>query len=242
MSATYPYYPNTSFPDSVQTLVTMLDVLSSDAAALAGYQQAMEAGDTALAQQWYAQISNASQKIIDAQKLNTLIDTCMALEEFYRDDIQQYLVDQQDVWEDRVNQFNYQGTFSTSKQYELNNFVAYTINGVQQLYICIARPPIGVTPTSTAYWRVLTVRGDRGPSGTSMTFRYEWSSSAEYEVQDIVTYNNSLWGCLVSNQNQTPQEGSTYWQLIYNSKQTQYPVQAEQPGSQTAGDLWFKVV
>lgn len=242
MSTRYPYYPSTTFPNTVQTFVTMLDVLSADAAALAGYQQAMEGGDIALAQQYYQQISNASQKIIDAQKLNTLIDTCMALEEFYKDDIQTWLESQQATWQQRVDQFNYMGLFSASTQYEVNNFVLYAINGVQQLYICIARPPVGTTPTNLTYWRVLTVRGERGTSGTSMVFRYEWSSASEYEIQDIVSYNGALWGCLVANQNQTPQEGSTYWQLIYSSRQTQYPVQVEQPTAQASGDLWFKVV
>lgn len=242
MSTRYPYYPSTTFPNTVQTFVTMLDVLSADAAALAGYQQAMEAGDIALAQQYYQQISNASQKIIDAQKLNTLIDTCMALEEFYKDDIQTWLESQQATWQERVDQFNYMGAFSASRQYEVNNFVMYTVAGIQQLYICTVRPPIGMSPVNTTYWRVLTVQGERGSSGDSLSFRGEWASSEAYNEQDVVSYNGGLWGCLTTNQNQTPQEGSAYWKLIYSSGQAQYPFQSAQPSGQTSGELWFKVV
>ena len=59
MSDTYKDLQFTSFPDSVQSFVTMLNMATTDAVAVSGYQAAMEAGNTSLAQQYYSQIVNA---------------------------------------------------------------------------------------------------------------------------------------------------------------------------------------
>lgn len=67
----------------------------NDAEAVSGYQAAMEAGNTSLAQQYYAQITNANQKFVDAEKMNTLMDTCVALQRFYLTDIKPYVENKQ---------------------------------------------------------------------------------------------------------------------------------------------------
>lgn len=73
----------TTFPNSVQTFPTMQDVTATDMAAIKQYQQAMQDGNLRLAQSILLTISNYDKKIITADLLNTIADTCVALEEYY---------------------------------------------------------------------------------------------------------------------------------------------------------------
>ena len=75
----------TTFPDSIQTFPTMVNMGSADVANVKNYQAAMKAGNFTLAGQYLAQISNASNKIITADYINTILDTIVALQNFYRD-------------------------------------------------------------------------------------------------------------------------------------------------------------
>ena len=240
MSTTYQSLQFTTFPDNIQSFVTMLNMSVEDGAAVTGYQQAMQAGNNTLARQYYSQITNANQKFIDATKMNTLMDTCVALQKFYKTDIEPYIQSQQTIWGNRINQFNYVGDYSASKLYAVNNFVTYTADGVRNVYICIKVPPIGTAPTNTTYWRKLSIQGLQGPSGENLSFRYAWDSGEVYYPQDVVVYDNVVWGCLVQNSNQTPQSGSTYWRSIYSPQQVVYPFSAQEPTNMQEGYLWFK--
>ena len=241
MSTTYQSLQFTTFPDDIQSFVTMLNMSVEDGAAVTGYQQAMQAGNNTLARQYYSQITNANQKFIDATKMNTLMDTCVALQKFYKTDIEPYIQSQQSIWGNRINQFNYVGDYSASTLYAVNNFVTYTASGVRDVYICVKVPPIGTAPTNTTYWRELSIQGLQGPSGENLSFRYAWDSGEVYYPEDVVVYDNVVWGCLVQNSNQTPQSGSTYWRSIYSPQQVVYPFSAQEPTNMEAGFLWFKI-
>ena len=241
MSTTYQSLQFTTFPDDIQSFVTMLNMSVEDGAAVTGYQQAMQAGNNTLARQYYSQITNANQKFIDATKMNTLMDTCVALQKFYKTDIEPYIQSQQTIWGNRINQFNYVGDYSASTLYAVNNFVTYTASGVRNVYICVKVPPIGTAPTNTTYWRELSIQGLQGPSGENLSFRYAWDSGEVYYPEDVVVYDNVVWGCLVQNSNQTPQSGSTYWRSIYSPQQVVYPFSAQEPTNMEAGFLWFKI-
>ena len=240
MSTTYQSLQFTTFPDNIQSFVTMLNMSVEDGAAVTGYQRAMQAGNNTLARQYYSQITNANQKFIDATKMNTLMDTCVALQNFYLTDIQPYIDNLQTTWTGRINQFNYVGDYSASKLYAVNNFVTYTASGVRNVYICVKVPPIGTAPTNTAYWRKLSIQGLQGPSGENLSFRYAWDSGEVYYPEDVVVYDNVVWGCLVQNSNQTPQSGSTYWRSIYSPQQVVYPFSTQEPTNMQEGYLWFK--
>lgn len=73
----------TSFPNSIQNFPTMVNLSSSDIAAVKNYQQAILANNFALAAQYLASIANSDKKLITADYLNTINDTIEALETFY---------------------------------------------------------------------------------------------------------------------------------------------------------------
>lgn len=243
MSTLYQDLPYTTFPNTVQTFVTMQDILASDGATVKLFQDAMEVGDTALAQQYYTQITNADSKFINAEKMNTLFQTCVALQRFYDSDVESYVSGKQAEWQDVIDDFTYIGAFNSQTQYQVNNWVSFAKSANEvNLYLCYNQPPVGTLPTNTAYWRMLTMVGVQGVSGTGLAFTGEWASNKEYIMDDVVSYGNAVWACTTGNTNQIPAEGSNYWKLIYSVKPTIYPVQAEQPAGQSTGDLWFKVV
>lgn len=242
MSTTYPDLNFTSFPDQIQNFITMLNMTVADGNLVKSYQEAMQNGDYALAQQYFSQITNANQKFIDATKVNTLIDTCVALQRFYTTDIEPYVEIKEAEWENTINQFSYIGVYSSTYSYNKNNFVLANVNGVDALFICLEQPPIGTPVTNTNYWRQLTIRGEQGISGTDLTFRYAWDSSQTYYIDDVVTFDGKIWGCLIQNSNQTPSSNSNYWKLIYQSQQEIYPFSSSTPSLNQIGGLWFEIV
>ena len=74
----------TSYPNSVQTFPQMIDLTASDGALAQQYQIAMQAGNLTLAKQILAQIPNNQNKIITADYLNTINDTVVAVEQYFK--------------------------------------------------------------------------------------------------------------------------------------------------------------
>lgn len=242
MSNTYSDLTFTSFPDEIQTFVTMLNMVVSDGDAVTGYQEAMRNGDYALAQQYFNQITNGSQKILDAEKINTLMQTCVAIQRFYSTDIEPYLNTKQTEWEGIINRFSYLGDYSLTVNYKKNNFVTSNVNGYPQLFLCINDAPAGTTVTNTNYWQPLTFRGEQGASGATLTFRYTWDSTQTYYIQDVVVYNNIIWVAKAQSTNKTPNISSSYWDLLYTASQDTYPFSSTTPTVTTVGDLWFEII
>lgn len=75
---------STTFPSQIQTFNQMQDISASDGTLITQYQAAMQAGNLALARQILAQIPNNQNKIITADYLNTINDTVVAVEEYFR--------------------------------------------------------------------------------------------------------------------------------------------------------------
>ena len=74
---------STLFPGAIQTFPQMIDLAASDGALVQQYQDAMQAGNLALAKQILSQIPNSQNKIITADYLNTINDTVVAIETYF---------------------------------------------------------------------------------------------------------------------------------------------------------------
>ena len=72
------------FPSEIQTFPQMIDLTASDGSLVQQYQSAMQAGNITLAKQILAQIPNNQNKIITADYLNTINDTIVAVEQYFR--------------------------------------------------------------------------------------------------------------------------------------------------------------
>lgn len=242
MSILYPDLSNTTYPNTVDTFIQFLDIVASDGDLVKQYQVAIQNGDEATANAVLQQIPAYRQKLLTAQDLNKFIDAITATERFYKTDIVPYTNEKQAEWQGIIDQFTYLGDYNTETQYKTNNYVSFITNGVEQLYIALSDPPVGTIPTNTTYWRILSLRGPKGLSGDGLSFAGDWDNATTYIVDDCVSYDNGLWRSISTNTNQTPYEGSAYWELIYRGVVTIYPVSETAPTTQQDGELWFKIL
>lgn len=239
MSVLYPDLSLTSFPGNLDAFTTWLNILSSDGPLIAQYQTALQAGNTTQANQILTQIPQGTQKIITATDLNKLTQAIQAIERFYLTDIQPYIQTQQESWLNIINQFSYQGTWSNGTSYVENNIVSYTTSGLTLLFIATSNPPTGTVPTNTQYWRLLTIQGQPGPSGAGLSYRQEWNVSTQYQANDAVTYDGTIWISLQSNQGIQPGTNQSIWKQIITLETAAYPIQSTEPQGLQQGDLWF---
>ena len=238
MSATYPDL-SSNFPDSIDTFPTWFNIVASDGPLIAQYQAAIEAGNQTKANQILAQIPQGTQKIITATSLNDLTSAILAVERFYKDNIADYIENQQQSWLTIINQFSYQGVWESGTSYVINNLVSYTVSGLNFVYIATSTPPVGTPPTNTQYWRLLTIQGQQGDSGEGLSYREEWVNSNSYAINDAVTYNGAIWMAVQPNRNIEPSPNSQYWKLVMNLETTAYPIQDTVPTNLQAGGIWF---
>lgn len=235
----YSDLPLTNFPSSVDQFMTFLNIVASDGPLIAQYQQAMESGNTTLANQILAQIPQGTQKIITANSLNTLSQAMLAVERFYKTDIEPYVQNLQQSWLTTINQFSYKGVWSSGTSYITNNLVSYTTSGLNLVYIALSDVPTGTAPTNQTYWRLLTIQGQTGASGTGLSYRQEWNNSTTYSTDDAVTYDGALWMALQPSQNRIPDSNPSYWQMVMSLETTTYPIQDTEPTNLQVEGLWF---
>ena len=235
----YNDLPLTNFPSSLDQFTTFLNIVATDGPLIAQYQAAMQAGNITQANQILTQIPQGTQKIITATDLNTLSQAMLAIERFYLTDIKPYIETQQESWLAVINRFSYIGNWESGTSYQINNMVSYTVNGFTGIYIAISTPSVGIAPTNSQYWRLLTIQGQAGTSGTGLSYRQEWNNATQYNLNDSVTYDGSLWMCIQSNQNRLPDSNPSYWSLIMNLNTTTYPIQDTVPTNLQVDGLWF---
>lgn len=243
MSVQYPDLNNTTFPNIIDEIIQMTGITTTDAPLVKQFQVYMQNADFANAQIILNQIQNASSKIISPEIMNKYRDCILALERFYKSDIEPYIEQKQSSWQQIIDRFSYISQYSPSTTYYKNNYVTFPNSyGDLDVYICTKNPPVGTPPTSTTYWRILTTKGNQGVSGTGGSFRYNWDSSVTYNADDIVVDNNKWWVATEQNINSEPYVGSQNWQIVLEISSATYPYSSTMPTSQDVGQLWFQII
>ena len=208
MSTTYTDLTETQFPDKVDDLSRMSDLTVSDVALVNQYYTYYNAGNLAAAAQLLIDNPTLMNKIFNAAKFNILRDALIALQRYYKSDVQTYIDSTRDSLQDEIDTFVPMGTYSSSTSYVKNNIVTYSGNG----YIC-KQSCKGKTPGTTAgadYWQLIASKGAKGDSGTGLTFRGTYSSATAYTKDDAVTDGHAIWAALKGSTGQTLVEGA-YW-------------------------------
>lgn len=97
--------------------------------------------------------------------------------------------------------FHFQGPWSASATYELNDVVRY--GGSSYVYINVASSS-GNNPNSTSHWSQMT---------SGLQYDSAWSASASYQKNDVVTYGPKTYIALQDNTNHDPEE-TAYWTIL----------------------------
>jgi len=102
----------------------------------------------------------------------------------------------------------YQGTYAGGTTYYPNDVVSYNNSS----YICILQST-GNLPTNTTYWSLLALAGTNGTNGTSFTWLGAYNGATAYVANDVVSYNNSTYICILASTGNLP-TNTTYWSLM----------------------------
>lgn len=208
MSTTYTDLTETQFPDKVDDLSRMSDLTTSDLTLVNQYYTYYNAGNLAAAAQLLIDHPTLMNKIFNAAKFNILRDALIALQRYYKSDVQTYIDSTRDSLQGEIDTFVPVGIYSDSVSYVKNNIVTYAGNG----YIC-KQPCTGKTPGTASgadYWQLIASKGDKGDSGTGLAFRGTYSSATAYTKDDAVTDGHAIWAALKGSTGQTLVEGE-YW-------------------------------
>lgn len=244
MSVLYPDLDFTNYPGELDNITLKSNITNTtDAQLVAQIQASILAGDFANASSILNSNPQLNGKIFSANDYNQIRDAILALERFYNSDIKNYITEKQAAWVAEVDKFNYKGIYSPTTQYYKNNMVDYTTTEGTFLYLCIQQPDTGIAPTNTSYWRILTLRGERGLSGDGLSFAWMWDNTMQYNLNDVVVYGNKWWVATQVNRGQQPANGSSYWTKILTALPAiQIPVTEIQPTNQLIGDQWYQVI
>lgn len=244
MSVLYPDLDFTVYPGQLDNIELKSNIANAtDAQLVAQIQASIVAGDFVNASAILNANPQLNGKIFSAVDFNQIRDAILALERFYNNDIKNYISEKQASWVAEVDKFNYKGIYSPTTQYERNNMVNFTTSEGTFLYLCLQRPDTGIPPTNATYWRVLTIKGERGLSGEGLSFTYLWDNTMEYNVNDVVVYGNKWWAATQKNRGQLPMNGSQYWTEVLTALPAiQIPVTSAQPTDQILGDQWYQVI
>lgn len=204
MSMTYPDLVYSSYPETSDTFDYMSD-LSSEQLSLANqYKLYITYNDLASAKRLLADNPSLKSTMIDAEKINKLIDAIKATQRLYKDDIQSYL----------INLVKYKGAYSSIVVYDKYDVVTQIVDGKTLAYMCIVPTTAGIQPTNTSYWVAITQQGERGAAGLGLNYGGNYVSTAEYPQYSMVAYNNALWAALEDITGIEPSDDSDVWEKI----------------------------
>ena len=192
-------YPNTTFPDSVQTLPTFTDLSSADQSNYINYLKAVMAGDISQANTYLNRITNTA--VINANKLNILSDTINAIQQVYSSTtaFTDIISAKQAEWQSIIDRFNYIGNwlqpriYSSSVTYNKGNVVFYNntcwlckINGTTS-----ANPPAEGT-----YWTKTYLKNNIVGHMDNTTNKYLLYIALQNVNTIIPPTENPQWGIL----------------------------------------------
>lgn len=207
MSVTNPDLTGTKFPDEIDNWDRWIDPTIQTIASIQKYQSLYAQSKFDEANEVIKENPTLKRIIVNAENLNKVQDAIIALERFYFSDFQAYL----------QNIVQYKGDYIPIKQYSKYSVVTYIEHNAQQAYLCISFDcPIGTPPTDSSYWIPWTARGEKGESGAGLTPRGTWDEYVDYYKDDMVSWNNKLWGALSDNTGKAPSEslGDTWIPLM----------------------------
>lgn len=188
-----------TFPTTVDTFIEHYEIQASDITNVQTYQSLLVTPNLTPAQQ--SQLSQLTStlrdKLISADDFNKLQDCITNLETFFLNNVNGYIQTQQQNFTATLQQFTYLGTYSATVTYQQWNIVTYNNN----TYMCLINGTSGITPTNTTNWAEIApqgVQGIQGPAGAVLSYIGNYSSTATYEANNLVGYNNNIYICTVN--------------------------------------------
>lgn len=182
--------------------------------------------------------SNAEQlsgKAFIADLVNALTNGILTLEQLFETNVIEYLDNLEADYQTLIDNFKKIGIWNINLPYNQGNFVVYN----NLIYLCIKNAPINTQITNTTYWLEVGLRGATGAPGLDVIMRYNWSSSAYYQVNDVVIYDNNFYVCITPNSNIFPTL-SYYWQPFLDLGKAEIYVWPNPPAKFSDNTVWIQ--
>lgn len=178
-------YPNTLFPDSIQTLPQFTDLTSEDESNYLSYLQAIIAGNLANAN-YYLSLINPNS-LVSATSLNTLSDTIGAIQDLYGSTttFTDIVNTKQAEWQSIIAKFAYVGEWKEPVEYESDNIYAQydLVIYDNAIWECKANDTINRIPQEGTYWTQYYIKNSMVGYTDSITNR----NALYIALQDIDT-------------------------------------------------------
>lgn len=178
-------YPNTLFPDSIQTLPQFTDLTSEDESNYLSYLQAIIAGNLANAN-YYLSLINPNS-LVSATSLNTLSDTIGAIQDLYGSTttFADIVNEKQAEWLSIIAKFAYVGEWEKPVEYESDNTYAQydLVIYDNAIWECKANDTINRIPQEGTYWTQYYIKNSMVGYTDSVTNR----NALYIALQDIDT-------------------------------------------------------
>lgn len=210
MSKTYTDLTETQFPDQIDELSRMSDLSYSDIPVVSEYYRYYNAGNLTAAAELLANNPSLLGKLFNAAKFNILRDALIALQRYYKSDVQAFIEATRGTLEEEVEQFTPMGDYDHAVTYRRFNVVLY--DGCS--YLCKKDTLTGVAPTAGETddnWGLLALRGIQGASGTGLSWRGAYNEETNYYIDDCVTDGVTMYAAL-QNSIGIPLSNRTYWE------------------------------
>lgn len=179
-----------------------------------------------------------SSQVLKKENLNALVDGILALENYYKNGVTDYLQNEIARLQINIDELVYMNQFDPLIKYEINNFVLF--NG--EMYYCYKNAQIGTLPSDPNYWIYLGLKGDKGSDSLGVKYVGEWIPTTAYLKNDMVVYDGNLYVSKLNNTNKIPKNYPTEWFLAVKFiPQVIYISLAPDP-SWGVGTIWIKLL
>lgn len=183
---------------------------------------------------------NIQNQITDSDNINNLIKLVNGNEKQIKIDVDDYLEDQLEAFQQLINQTKVMGEFNQKVKYDIHNLVYYQDKG----YYAYKEPPLGTKPTDKNYWLEYDIKGLQGYGGVNLNYRFDWNKDTQYQVLDAVVYQNKLWFANQPNQGIAPSLSHYPWlPAMLPLMPTKTQIRKEEPTVvMSEGDFWFEII
>lgn len=171
-----------------------------------------------------------------ADAINKITTGILDLQGRYNDGVPVFLSDLAHQFNTLIKNMKRMGLWQNTVQYYPYSYVVYN----QEIYLCLTEPPIGTLPSDEQYWLYLGLRGEEGAYGIDVNMKYGWSASAQYKINDIVTYNQNIYVALKDNANANPETDATAWMLFILVAKGEINIGMNPPTILAQNTIWFK--
>lgn len=180
-------------------------------------------------------------KILSVEKLNTILQSVAYMQKYFRDntvnlvttlkeditvfcenkktEISNYVTTCKTGILNYMKRLTVKDVYNASTTYFQCNIVTYSNNGSVDIYLCVndndGAGIKGISPTATAYWSKLSLKGDKGEPGSNLVWNGEWNSSTTYDISALVWFNGGMYVSKTDNNmgNIPIIEANDYWQF-----------------------------